>query len=147
MVMSSRNQNSMIDTQWEVRIPSCIDECRRVVDQFINRACDLGVPSENAFALRNGLHEAVVNAVRHGNLQDPNKHVRIACNFVGRDVWFEVEDQGTGFDATAVADPCTEENRERAGGRGLLLMQHFMSSVEYNEQGNCVRMLRLDARN
>ena len=147
MVMGFGSQTSMIDIQWEVQIPSSIDECRRVVDRFINRASDLGVPSENTFALRNGLHEAVVNAVRHGNRQDPNKHVRIACNFVGRDVWFEVEDQGAGFDATSVVDPCTDENRELAGGRGLLLMQHFMSSVEYNERGNCVRMRCLDVRN
>lgn len=133
------------DSHWEVRIPSCISECRPVVDEFIVRAELHGVPRSQAFALRNGLHEAVVNAVRHGNGQDPEKLVRIAYGFVGNDVWIEVEDQGPGFDATIVADPCSDTNRERPGGRGLHLMQHFMSSVEYNDRGNCVRMLRVGA--
>lgn len=143
MVMSTMIHNTN-DSNWEVRIPSCISECRPVVDEFISRAKMRGVTRNQAFALRNGLHEAVVNAVRHGNGQDPGKHVRIAYGFVGNDVWIEVEDQGSGFDSTMVADPRADKNRERPGGRGLHLMQHFMSSVEYNDRGNCVRMLRVD---
>ena len=146
MVASTVKYNHRTDdSHWEVRIPSCISECRPVVDEFIARAEMLGVPRSQAFALRNGLHEAVTNAVRHGNGEDPQKHVRIAYGFVGNDVWIEVEDQGSGFDATTVADPCSDTNRERPGGRVLFLMQHFMSTVEYNDRGNCVRMLRVGA--
>jgi serine/threonine-protein kinase RsbW len=147
MVMSTVNSHHKTsDSHWEVQIPSCITECCPVVDEFISRVERQGVTRTQVFALRNGLHEAVVNAVRHGNGQDPEKHVRIAYGFVGNDVWIEVEDQRSGFDATGVADPCTDANRERPGGRGLHLMQHFMSSVEYNDRGNCVRMLRMGVR-
>lgn len=141
MVMRQTDLWSDTKAAWEFWIPSCIRECHRAVDQVIDRACEMGIPQKDSFALRNGLHEAIVNAVRHGNGQDPRKQVRIACHSVGRDFWFEVEDQGAGFDTTGVTDPCTEENRKRPGGRGLLLMRHFMNSVEYNERGNCVRML------
>jgi|SaaInlStandDraft_2_1057019.scaffolds.fasta_scaffold275416_1 serine/threonine-protein kinase RsbW len=147
MVISTVNYDPQTsDSHWEVKIPSRISECRRVVDEFIGRAQMQGVTQNQAFALRNGFHEAVVNAVRHGNCQDPQKYVRIAYGFVGNDVWIEVEDQGPGFDSAIIADPCTDTNRERPGGRGLHLMQHFMSSVEYNDRGNCVRMLRAGVR-
>ncbi|MFP6764802.1 MAG: ATP-binding protein, partial [Planctomycetaceae bacterium] len=91
--MQSHHQSDN-EVSWEVQISSEMCECHRVVDELISRAEAMGVPQEKSFALRNGLHEAVVNAVRHGNQQDPEKQVRIAWQFIGRDVWIEVEDQG-----------------------------------------------------
>jgi serine/threonine-protein kinase RsbW len=41
-----------------------------------------------------------------------------------------------------VPDPCAEENLERPCGRGLLLMQNYMTWVRFNETGNCVTMCR-----
>jgi len=134
------------DPCWEIQISSVMSECHRVVDDLISRAEAMGIAQKQSFALRNSLHEAVVNAVRHGNRQDPEKQVRIVWRFVGRDVWIEVEDQGSGFNTELIPDPRLDENRSRPHGRGLLLMRHFMNSVEYNEPGNCVRMLHLDAR-
>jgi len=147
-MVQDRQSHSQPDSDlcWEIQIPSDISECRRAVDELISRAELQGVAQNQAFALRNSLHEAVVNAVRHGNRQDPEKQVRIAWHFVGRDVWIEVEDQGNGFNTELVPDPRLDKYRSRPHGRGLLLMRHFMSSVEYNEPGNCVRMLHVNAR-
>ena len=51
-------------------------------------------------------------------------------------------DQGDGFDPGAVPDPRCAENLYRPEGRGLLLMRSYMDSVEFNECGNCVHMIR-----
>jgi serine/threonine-protein kinase RsbW len=61
-------------------------------------------------------------------------------------VWAEVEDQGQGFDPTGVADPTTEEGVSRPCGRGLLLMRHYLSSVEYNRRGNAVTLSKQRSR-
>ena len=41
---------------------------------------------------------------------------------------------------TAVPDCTADENLERPGGRGLALIQAYMTHVEYNKCGNSVTM-------
>jgi len=130
------------DSFWEIRIPNHMSDGRREVDKFVARIEAWGVSHEESLALRHSLHEAVVNAVRHGNGGDPSRSVRICYRFLSDDILIEVEDEGRGFDRSSVADPTTDENRIRPGGRGLLMMRHFMTSVEYNDCGNCVTMRR-----
>lgn len=86
--------------------------------------------------------EALVNAVRHGNQDDPHKVVRIRyrIDFVG--LWLSIEDEGHGFQPDQIADPRLPENLDRPGGRGLLLMKSLMNHVEFNARGNHV-VLRL----
>jgi serine/threonine-protein kinase RsbW len=144
MVRSTLQKSATInsDSFWEIYIPSQMSDGRREVDNFVERIEEWGVSHEESLALRHSLHEAVVNAVRHGNGGDPGRHVRICYRFLNDDVLIEVEDEGRGFDRSTVADPTTDENRIRPGGRGLLMMRHFMTSVEYNDRGNCVTMRR-----
>ena len=82
------------------------------------------------------LEEALVNAIKHGNGMDPAKQVQIDCRFDDDGVRIVIEDEGPGFDVTAVPDPTAEENLDKPGGRGIMLMRSFMSHVEYNELGN-----------
>ena len=39
-------------------------------------------------------------------------------------------------------DPLDPENLERACGRGVFLMRHYMNEVTYNESGNCVTLCK-----
>ena len=144
MVRTTQQKNLSMtgDSFWEIRIPSQISDGRREVDKFVARIEEWGVSYDESLALRHSLHEAVVNAVRHGNGGDPSRHVRICYRFLSDDIFIEVEDEGRGFDRMSVADPTTDENRVRPGGRGLMMMRHFMNSVEYNDRGNCVTMRR-----
>lgn len=125
---------------WELRIPSVLAEGRRVVEDCLSRVERVGAAPHDVLAIRHGLHEAVTNAIRHGNGQDPGKQVRVAVQLQADAIHVEVEDEGLGFLVTNVADPTLEENKCRPGGRGLLMMKHFMNEVAYNDRGNCVRM-------
>ena len=144
MVTSTNLQSSSMtgDRLWEIRIPSEMLHGRREVEKFISRAVAWGVTHDESLALQHSLHEAVVNAVRHGNRGDASRQVRICYRFLSNDIFIEVEDEGHGFDRGSVPDSTTDENRVRPGGRGLLMMRHFMNSVEYNDRGNCVTMRR-----
>jgi serine/threonine-protein kinase RsbW len=144
MVTSSKQTCLSVkgDSFWEIRIPSELSNGRREVDKFIFRAEAWGVSHDESLALRHSLHEAVVNAVRHGNGGDSSRHVRICYRFLSSEIFMEVEDEGRGFDRDSIPDATQEENRCRPSGRGLLMMRHFMNSVEYNELGNCVTMRR-----
>lgn len=130
------------DSFWEIRIPSQMPEGRREVDKFVSRVEAWGVSCDESLALQHSLHEAIVNAVRHGNGGNSSRHVRICYRFLSSEIFIEVEDEGRGFDRDSVPDATSDENRCRPGGRGLLMMRHFMNSVEHNERGNCVTMRR-----
>ena len=93
-------------------------------------------PDRDLFGVRLALEEAIVNAIKHGNGMDPSKEVRINCSFDDDRVTIVIEDEGPGFDVTSVPDPTSEENLDKPGGRGIMLMRSFMSRVEYNDSGN-----------
>jgi serine/threonine-protein kinase RsbW len=99
-----------------------------------------GYPERDRFGVRLALEEALINAVKHGNRGDPAKRVRLRYRVTAPAVELEVEDQGEGFDPAAVPDPCAPENRERPGGRGLLMMRHYLDEVHYHGRGNRVTL-------
>ena len=100
----------------------------------------LGYSPRDVFAVRLGLEEALVNAIKHGNRGDPGKRVRVRYRVTAEEVRAEVEDQGLGFDPDAVDDPLDEAGLARPRGRGLLLMRHYFDGVCYNEPGNAVTL-------
>jgi len=55
---------------------------------------------------------------------------------------FTVEDEGEGFDIREIPDPCDPANLFRTSGRGVLLIYNIMDEVEYNAQGNRVKMIK-----
>ena len=114
------------------------------------------------------LDEALLNAMIHGNLEvsselrqtdngEPyvnmiaerkelspyrERKVKIQLEATNEEITFVIRDEGPGFDAAALRDPTDPENLERAGGRGLLLINAFMDEVSHNEIGNEIRMVK-----
>lgn len=95
----------------------------------------------SCFAIRIALEEALTNAFRHGNRNDPDKTVTLDCRVNSEGVVIDIEDEGEGFDPDAVPDPTEEENMEIPSGRGIVLMRSFMSEVVFQPPGNRVRMI------
>jgi serine/threonine-protein kinase RsbW len=96
----------------------------------------------DVFAMRLALDEAICNAIKHGNRNDPAKKVSVRCQVSREVVRMEVEDEGEGFDPHHVPDPLQENNLERPSGRGLLLMRRYAAWMQFNERGNRVTLIR-----
>ena len=92
------------------------------------------------------LREAVANAIKHGNLQDPEKQVEIQANFAPEEVEIRIDDEGAGFDPQGVVDPLAPENLFRASGRGIFYMRKFMDEVEFESGPSGGTRLRLRKR-
>jgi serine/threonine-protein kinase RsbW len=103
---------------------------------------EVGYGARDTFAVRLALEEAVTNAVKHGNGNEPSKRARIGWVVSASAVTLVVEDDGAGFDPDRVPDPCLPENQERPSGRGVLLMRAYMSWLRFNDPGNHVVMCR-----
>jgi serine/threonine-protein kinase RsbW len=89
------------------------------------------------------VREAVANAIKHGNRQDPEKRVEVAVRIGGGFVDIRVSDEGRGFDPGEVRDPLAPENKFRSNGRGIFYMRRFMDEVSYataESGGTSVRM-------
>jgi serine/threonine-protein kinase RsbW len=86
-----------------------------------------------ASALNVGLavREAVINAIVHGNRQDPSLDVVLKFEAGQRGVRIQVLDRGAGFDPARLPDPTAPENLLRDSGRGVLLMRSFVDGVRF----------------
>ena len=102
----------------------------------------MGYSKEAIFAIQLALDEAVTNAIRHGNKLDESKSVSVHYTIGDRDTTITICDQGEGFDPKELPDPTLDENLTCPSGRGVMLMQAYMTSVSYNDKGNCLTLVK-----
>ena len=121
-----------------VSIPSDTAAGQEVQERIIAILESLNYPHRDVFGIRLALEEALVNAIKHGNHMDPEKQVRVDCRINAERIRIEIEDEGRGFRLEDVPDPTQDENLERPSGRGIMLMRHFLNTVQYNDVGNKV---------
>lgn len=90
-----------------------------------------GCEADVEYPLVTALREAIANAVRHGNRQDPERLVRLEYRVHEGSITIRVEDEGEGFDPSAVPDPTEAGNLLQPSGRGIFYMRRFMRRVEF----------------
>jgi anti-sigma regulatory factor (Ser/Thr protein kinase) len=142
-------------------LPSLIDRLEREIDRL--ELCDPRTLGQ----LRGALHEALTNAILHGNLglgsalgesdeeeffrlavarasQKPycDRRVHVTARFTHEELTFVIRDEGQGFDPEALPDPTAPENLGQACGRGLLLIRAFMDRVAHNDRGNEITLVK-----
>lgn len=113
------------------------------------------------------LHEALTNAIYHGNLevdsdlrqddetafQDLVDQRRVAIPYCDRrvlvtatvsaeEIQVMIRDEGPGFNVRKELAPDRALDLERIGGRGLLLIQSFMDVVYHNALGNEIHLIK-----
>jgi serine/threonine-protein kinase RsbW len=123
-------------------IPSDFAAGRDVQKQILDDVTRHGYTSQNQFAVKLALEEALINAIKHGNRLNPSKKVRIEAKVSARRLEIIIEDEGPGFARGAVPDPTLRENLEKCSGRGILLMEAYMNSVHWSRGGRRVKMVK-----
>ncbi|MGI9167093.1 MAG: ATP-binding protein [Pyrinomonadaceae bacterium] len=126
----------------EFELPSDLSLMNGVLQYLLGRVAKLGLIKPERSNLFIALDEAFVNAVKHGNKSDPTKLVRITAELSPKEASFTVEDEGQGFNVQEIPDPCDPANLFKTSGRGVLLIYNIMDEVEYNAQGNRVKMVK-----
>jgi len=139
-----------------------------LTSHFHNALLQIPPWSENTLMrLEIALHEAVVNAIYHGNLEISSEHrtqddahfellveqrrrltpfadrkVVINARVSRYEAVISVSDEGPGFDRSLVANPTDPAHLEKLSGRGLFLIHTFLDEVHYNARGNEITMLK-----
>ena len=110
----------------------------------------LGLDDDTQHYVGVAIRECVINAIKHGNRSDSQKHVFVEFSTVDSVLTIRVRDQGEGFDPDTLADPLAPENLLKASGRGIFLIRSFMDDVEHRkvpEGGMEIRMTKKVPKN
>jgi serine/threonine-protein kinase RsbW len=130
------------DALVNVTVPNDLRHVRDPESKIMQALADCGYERDTTFAIKLAFEEAVTNAVKHGNANDPSKHVHMRYYIDAERVIISVRDEGNGFCPRDVPDPTKDENLERPCGRGIMLMSAYMTKIRFSPSGNEVWMLK-----
>jgi serine/threonine-protein kinase RsbW len=113
----------------------------RVIENAIDEMTGaIGINQDNYGKILVATLEAVNNAIKHGNKDNPQKLVDVEIEYDKDEIRITVTDEGEGFNPAGIADPTMPENIEELSGRGVFLMTKLSDSIKFNEKGNSVIM-------
>ena len=93
-----------------------------------------GFEEDAALDVGLAVREAVINAITHGNGQDPARTVDVTLTAGTAELVATVRDHGSGFEPDPAHDPTSGDNRLRPNGRGLLLMRAYVDEVKFRNR-------------
>jgi serine/threonine-protein kinase RsbW len=82
------------------------------------------------------ISEALVNAIVHGNKENPDKSVFININFDKEKLEIKIKDEGDGFILEDIPDPTENNNLLKEHGRGLYIIKSLVDKFECNSTKN-----------
>jgi serine/threonine-protein kinase RsbW len=136
-----RNDHSGPFVELRQSLPSKVSAISPLVDQLMRFILNFRSADGSETDIEMALHEALANAVIHGNGENSCKHVYVTCRcYMDGEISIVVRDEGRGFDSKAVPDPTFRENLLFTHGRGIYLMNTLMDEVSFEESGSVVMM-------
>ncbi len=106
---------------------------------FVETLLEPVICKETAKKIQLGLHEALVNAVVHGNLSNPNKVIRVRRILTPNWFIWQIQDEGLGI----------VENKRLGllpmkvdvdSGRGIYLIHKCFDDVRWSRKGNRLQL-------
>lgn len=135
LAMEIETETGAMERQFLPREYECIDELIAAVAAMAQAAAG---PAVDPVRLQMVVGEAVLNAWRHGNRENPDLPIAVRCGW-GNDFNLEVIDRGEGFDPAGITDPRRLANRTRSTGRGIFIMKKVGDWVRWRDGGRrCV---------
>ena len=68
------------------------------LNEFVDQLLEPIKNSQSSYLIKLGLHEALVNAVKHGNKLDPKKNIRVRRIITPNWCVWQIQDQGNGLE-------------------------------------------------
>lgn len=93
-----------------------------------------GFDEDDQHRIDMAVHETLINAIWHGNKNDPSKSVWLRFEIFNDRLEIRVRDQGSGYDPKGVPDPLKDENILNSSGRGIFLIRTFMDEYRVESQ-------------
>lgn len=132
-----------------LEIPSTIERVDQVQLAADDVSREAGLSGDQVYWMGMAVREAVINAIVHGNRNDPAKLVFIDFTIHSApdsaELWVSIRDQGAGFDPAKLPDPLAPENLLKPSGRGIFMMSRLTDELSLRraaEGGMEVRLMK-----
>jgi serine/threonine-protein kinase RsbW len=136
-----RNGHSVPFVEVRQSLPSKVAAISPFADQLMRFILRFRNADGSETDIEMALHEALANAVVHGNGENSGKRVYIDCRcYMDGEVSITVRDEGRGFDCSSIPNPTFRENLLFTHGRGIYLIKTLMDEVSFEEGGAVVMM-------
>tara|TARA_Y100000589_G_scaffold310834_1_gene329594 strand:+ start:9566 stop:9991 length:426 start_codon:yes stop_codon:yes gene_type:complete len=95
--------------------------------------------SKHIYLIKLGLHEALVNAAKHGNNLDPTKIIKVRRYITPNWLVWQIQDQGSGLEITKRKFNLPSRN-DSINGRGLFIIHECFDDVRWSPRGNRLQL-------
>ena len=106
---------------------------------FVETLLEPVICKETAKKIELGLHEALVNAVVHGNLSNPNKVVRVRRILTPNWFVWQIQDEGIGV-VKNKRQSSLPQDIDANSGRGIYLIHECFDDVRWSSKGNRLQL-------
>jgi CheY-like chemotaxis protein len=172
LAQTSRQQaivlEHLVDSEVRFLLPSDLALVSPLVAFLQNNLKRIGLHHDDGdMHLPIALHEALLNAITHGNLEVPghlreshpdaylqciqqrqasppyrDRRVHVIARETPQEFMFIIRDEGPGFDVSTLPDPTDTDDLQSSSGRGLFLIRTFMDEVRFNDAGNEITLIK-----
>ena len=95
--------------------------------------------SNYSYRIKLGLHEALVNAVTHGNKLDPHKSIRVRRIVTPNWCVWQIQDQGNGIEIKKRIYKLPKKVSS-INGRGLYIINECFDDIRWSNKGNRLQL-------
>ncbi len=109
------------------------------LNEFVELLLEPIKKSRSSYLIKLGLHEAIVNAVKHGNNLDPKKNVRVRRIITPNWCVWQIQDQGKGLE-TKNRNYNLPTKKSSVRGRGLYIISECFDDIRWSNKGNRLQL-------
>ncbi len=106
---------------------------------FVNLLLEPINKSHHTYLTKLGLHEALVNAVKHGNKLDSSKIIKVRRFVTPNWLIWQIQDEGNGLKINKRKFNLPS-NVDSINGRGLFIIHECFDDVRWSPRGNRVQL-------
>ena len=109
------------------------------LNEFVELLLEPIKKSRSSYLIKLGLHEALVNAVKHGNNLDPKKNVRVRRIITPNWCVWQIQDQGKGLEIKN-RNYNLPTKKSSVCGRGLYIISECFDDIRWSNKGNRLQL-------
>tara|TARA_Y100000766_G_C18668222_1_gene488652 strand:+ start:100 stop:543 length:444 start_codon:yes stop_codon:yes gene_type:complete len=109
------------------------------LNEFVDLLLEPIKTSNSSYLIKLGLHEALMNAVKHGNKLDPKKNIRVRRIITPNWCVWQIQDQGTGVEIKK-RNYKLPKKISNVNGRGLYIINECFDDIRWSNKGNRLQL-------
>ena len=109
------------------------------LNEFVDLLLEPKKTCQSNYLIKLGLHEALVNAVKHGNKLDPKKNIRVRRIITPNWCVWQIQDQGNGLE-TRKRTYKLPKKISSVHGRGLYIINQCFDDIRWSNKGNRLQL-------